>query len=240
MSETFELDVRGRDPALDELFDDTVCDGVQTLLADASESRSATTGSASSCRALTDEDRLSALVAALEGLPTRSRLPAPGPSTEALQAWVEPWRTLAQAHELDFADHLPGIHGTWKGHAVTVWFSRDSKGDLADVRLDFGPHRALGLHIQPQNAPQGDASLGQDIHFEEPAFDDAFVIKGYDPGGVLSTCVPQARAALLELGQLGHVDVSDVRIVVSGLPPTPDVLERALVLASTVAHAFAW
>ena len=67
------------------------------------------------------------------------------------------------------------MSGERDGRAVTVttWRGRDEYSATVEVCLRPGPE--LGLRIQPQNAPDGFWSVGQDIQFDDPVFDQAFV-----------------------------------------------------------------
>ena len=77
----------------------------------------------------------------------------------------------------------------------------------------------------------------QDIVVGAPAFDDAFVVQGWDPGSVRQALGPEVRAALCALAAGARVHVDDARLEILGLPLDDDVLVDALRQAVAVARA---
>ena len=74
----------------------------------------------------------------------------------------------------------------------------------------------------------------------DPAFDQAYVIRGYDPSTVRALLVPAARAPLLTLAALGATQLTDRGLDVDGLSPDPDRVERAIRAAIEAAEALGW
>ncbi len=174
------------------------------------------------------------LAEALES--ARKALPRP----EQMDVWVEPWRHLASEHGLEFNEQLPSLEGEIDGTKVRVLCIRGTDGFQAEVRAEFPPHRPLGLRIEPQTRPDGFWNVGQDIQFADPAFDQAFVIKGYAPPTIRGLVTPEARAVLLELTSLGRVVLTDPWIDVLEVKPNPEQLEAALTRCIRLAHALDW
>lgn len=187
------------------------------------------------------EDRLMALVAGMRALSkalaeARQTVAAP----EQLQPLVGSWAVLADEVDLKLEPWLPALSGTYGGRACVVAANRVDRGYLADLTLTLGPHKELGLRVGRQTAPDGYWSVGQDIQLDDPAFDDAFVVKGWDPGKIRDLLDSEVRAHILALSTLGHPNLEDHQLVVTGIDCDPAALAQVLARATQLADALGW
>jgi len=180
---------------------------------------------------------LHALVSALERLAAavedaRSRIPAP----TRLRSTAEAWEPIAAALGLAFEPSLPAMAGERDGRAVLLSARRGADGYSATLQASLRLGEELGLQLRPQVEPDGYWSVGQDIQLGEPAFDRAFVVKGWDPDGVRERLSAPARLKLLELAQYGALQADDGILTVHDVPldglAIPAILE---LLTSTAA-----
>ncbi|HHO52673.1 MAG TPA: hypothetical protein ENK18_17825 [Deltaproteobacteria bacterium] len=179
-------------------------------------------------------DDLRALSSALSS--ARAKLPPPTALADSTEGWAE----LAQRHGLELESAYPAAGGSVDGRKVRAGPVRTQKGYRAEIRLLFRPHRTHGLHLQPQIDPDGYWSVGQDIQVGEPSFDDAFVIKGYDPEAIRQLLSIEVREHLAALGAAGRLDIDDVRLHLSGIEIDPEVLDELLTHAVAAAVAMGW
>lgn len=174
------------------------------------------------------------LASALEE--ARDDVPAP----EAVLPWVAGWEPVARALELEWQPSIPAMRGELRGRPVLAAASREARGYEAMVRLWFGPHTEVGLVLRPQIEPGGPWSSGQDIEVGHAAFDDAFVIKGYDPDEVRSYLGPGMRQRLLQLAERGRVVVDDRVLEVRRLSGDPEELQDTLRAVAAIAVELSW
>lgn len=167
----------------------------------------------------------------------QARLDLPCPPQ--LEDGVAAWASLAKRLGLELYPHIPAIDGTFEGYEVRIHSSLGPSGFRADLRLAFPTHRTLGLRIEVQDGPDGFWSVGQDIQFGDQRFDEAYVIKGYDPAAIRATLGPEARAAILDISS-GTMVVRDPYIEVLDLPTDPATLEQVLRQTVVVARAIRW
>ena len=183
-----------------------------------------------------DPERLQALVDALlelAGALEHARTTVPPPPR--LAPVVEAWRPLAAELDLTLEAWLPALSGTRDDREVLVTTWRGTAGYTAALRVQLRGERELGLRVQPQTAPDGFWSVGQDIQFEDPSFDRAFVVKGWDPELVRQLLDADAREALLALAAEGDLLVDDRMVRLRNMPTDPATVARALDLAERVA-----
>lgn len=178
--------------------------------------------------------RMRALASALEQ--ARAQLPPP----PEMEAWIAPWATLADTLGLTLDRRLPALRGVLDGHEVQVGCVRRPDGYRADLRVVFHGHDPTGLVLTPQQGTQDVWTIGQDILVGDEAFDEAFVIKGYDPVRVREILTDEARAALLELLEAGRPVLDDQDLDVYEIPLDPDALETHLRQAVAVARGLRW
>ena len=179
-------------------------------------------------------ERMLALANALE----QSRLAVAPP--ERLAVLVEPWGAVAEQHGLTLEPSLPAMAGTLAGRRVVATVTRGDRGYEALVRVWFREHRPTGFRLRAQVEPDGYWSVGQDIQLDDPAFDRAFVVKGWDPGKIRDLLGPDVRQALLEARERGRLNVEDVRLTLAGLPVDGPSVGEALRRATAVADALGW
>lgn len=160
---------------------------------------------------------------------------------DALTAVSAGLQAMARERDLDFHAEYPAAGGVLDGRRVYVGPVRTENNYTGILRLGFRPHRTLGLQVLPQTEPDGYWSVGQDIQVGDDAFDDAFVVKGYDPQAVRELLTPELRAALCALIASGaRLEVDDVRMSLTGAPLDADELERLLKIAETAAGHIGW
>jgi hypothetical protein len=166
----------------------------------------------------------------------RLTLPCPPEVEERRHDWAE----LAERTGLQLEPELPALSGTYEGYEVQIYVSRRPGGFRAYVRLQFPEHRPIGLRVERQDGPDGFWSVGQDIQFGDPPFDDRFVIKGYDPAVVRAAFPPETRETMLGLDELGTVVVQDLYVEVLELPLETPHLQQTLERCVTLARQVRW
>lgn len=159
-----------------------------------------------------------------------------------LERNLEEWLALGDSLGLEVEPWLPALVGQIRGRAVAIALRRENEGHAAEVTVRFDAHRDLGLRLTPQVRPDGYWSVGQDIQLGDEPFDQAFVIKGYDPSAVRRLLDPEIRALLLSLdAEPSHeVDVDDRRIRVRGVANDPAKARAVLNVALRLADATGW
>jgi hypothetical protein len=179
-------------------------------------------------------DHLQRLAAALEA--AREALPLP----PDLRDVADDWGRLAARLDLDLHPTLPALSGARRGRGVRVSCLRTREGFRAEVQLQLRPHPDTGLHLSPQAAAEGAWTAGQDIEVGDRAFDDAHVIKGYDPMVVRELIGPQVRAALTDVAAMGALVLTDRALSVGGLPVEARAIDGAITGAERAADALGW
>ena len=151
------------------------------------------------------------------------------------------WHALAEQLGLESEGWLPAMAGSVEQRRIVVCPTRASDGShSALLWLYFGPHRDTGLRLRPQVEPDGYWSVGQDIQVGNDAFDQAFVIKGYDPERVRSMLNADAKAALLKLNAHGSLEVDDRKLHLRHLALDTESVGNAVRHACQVADALEW
>jgi hypothetical protein len=158
----------------------------------------------------------------------------------ALAARMGDWRSLAARLGLELEEAFPGVAGELDGRPIRVTPLRTGDGYAAELRLGFRAHRRTGLRLRPQVEPDGYWSVGQDIQLGDPAFDQAFVVKGDDPEGVRELLSAQVREGLMAMNATGRIDVDDLRLHIGGLLAEAEALEPVVVQAARTAEAMGW
>jgi hypothetical protein len=157
-----------------------------------------------------------------------------------LRLQSDAWRRLADRLDLSFEPAYPSLEGELDGRPVRITPVRTADGYGAELHLGFRAHRRTGLRLRPQVEPDGYWSVGQDIQVGDPAFDAAFVVKGYDPEQVRELLSAPVREGMLALAGTGRLDVDDLRLFVGDLPAEPLELEPIVVQATRTADAMGW
>ncbi len=183
------------------------------------------------------QDLIQSMLATAEALEA-ARLEVAPPT--ALEPLLESWEKCAHALNIRFEPWLPGMSGDLDGRPLRISARREGDGYAASLSLGFQAHPPLGLLLRPQTEPDGYWSVGQDIQVGEPAFDAAFVIKGWHPGEVVERLNPQARSALFELQNTGLLTVDDRGIVLRLSLLDAETLVRCAHTASQAAKALGW
>jgi hypothetical protein len=161
-------------------------------------------------------------------------------SPTALRPTAPEWRKAAQRLGLTLEPAYPGMAGQLEGRSIRVTPVRTADGYASELRLGFREHRRTGVRLRRQVEPDGYWSVGQDIQLADPAFDQRFVVKGYDPEGIRELLSAPVREGLLALDAVGEVDVDDLRLYVGQLPLDPADLVPIVVQASRTAEAMGW
>lgn len=167
-------------------------------------------------------EHLEAMAEALEAA-REAILPPP-----ELEAWVEPWAEVATTLDLGFVPTLPALRGRLGDHLVEVSPELVDGVWRARVCVLFDPEEATGLLIEPQHAPDGYQFVGQDIQVGDPPFDDAFVIKGFDPEEVRARLHDEVRSGLLRLAARGVLRLTDHQLRLSGASGRAEDLQALL------------
>lgn len=180
-------------------------------------------------------NQMNALAIALDEARTGVSTPEP------LEAWIAPWTALAQELDLVLDPALPAIQGDHKGHRVSIFPVYRNGHYEADLQLFFNPHRTVGIRVRPQVEPDGYWSVGQDIQIGHEAFDNAFVIKGYDIRTINELLdAERVRKNLLAILEMAPVTLDDRGLTVRRLPLEPDVLRATLDRGLQVAAGLGW
>lgn len=185
----------------------------------------------------TDPERLMDLVERMRNLArtlseARRAVGVPDALTSVVTAW-------AGIDDLELEPWLPALKGQLEGREVLVTIHRVDRGYRAELRLMLEPPRELGLRVRPQTGPDGYWSVGQDIQFDDAAFDRAYVVKGWDPDRVRDHLTPQVREALLAV-QTVNLMLDDRRLVLRGLSTDVRTVREALRDATRIADALGW
>lgn len=162
------------------------------------------------------------------------------PPPEELRPWLEPWERLAASLGLDFHPWLPALSGRLHGRRVLVVPRRDADRYGLALEVWFQPHPELGLLLRPQVEPDGYWSVGQDIQVGDPRFDEAFVIKGWDPVLVSARLGELSRDLLLDLAARGPLVVDDRGLHLRIHDLEPAKIRAALEQACAAAKAMGW
>lgn len=190
---------------------------------------------------ITVEKRLQALIDDLKLLADAlhtAREPAPLPA--ALADVVPSWAALADAHGLALSPHRPAMAGALHGRAFHATCGRGEGGFAACLRVTWREHRPTGLVLRPQRATDTPGSAGQDILLGDPRFDDALVVKGYDPAAIRALLHGRAQAALTTLATFGKLSMTDRSLQISGLPTDAAALVPVLEQLNELGDALAW
>ncbi|MBN2798184.1 MAG: hypothetical protein JXX28_03485 [Deltaproteobacteria bacterium] len=189
---------------------------------------------ASAARLLALVDAMMGLASALEA--ARSSVPVPAGLAHAGPVM----QALADRYDLAVEGWLPAVEGVFRERQVLVTVERQGDGYAAQLFLAFVAHRSTGLRLTPQRAPDGYWSVGQDIQVGHPRFDAAFVIKAWNPHLVRALLHDEVRAVLLELNQLGELEVDDRGLTLAGLPISEETLDKALHQAREACRRIGW
>jgi len=151
---------------------------------------------------------------------------------EAVQAWRPVLEQVAAAHGLEVSARHVQVRGALCGWPLRIVPNHVGGSWCAWLALRFAPDVDTGFRVHPQRSPDGDDD-GQDIVVGDPTFDDAFVVKGYDPEAVRTRLDAEVRAALLGLLALGPVSLDDHSLIVRRLDVADlsHALDHARVLA---------
>lgn len=133
-------------------------------------------------------------------------------------AWRPRLQALAASHGLTLDTERVQLDGALAGWPVQVVPNHVGGRWCLWLGVQFDPDVDTGLRVHPQR-PDEDSADGQDIVVGHPAFDDAFVVKGYDPEAVRTRLDATVRDALLALSTLGPVSMDDHGLVVRHLSP---------------------
>lgn len=179
-------------------------------------------------------DALQRLATALEA--ARARV---SPLTAVAEA-TQGWDGLAADHNLRFVPSLPAADGVIADREVRLTVRLDGDRVYACVRVTFKAHprAGIGLHPQPPSDRRGRA--GQDIQLGDPAFDDAFLVHGYDPATIRRLLTSEARGPLLTLAGRATLHLDDHRLELRDASPDAGELRELLAVATAAADALGW
>jgi len=190
---------------------------------------------------ITVEKRLQALIDDLKQLADAlhaAREPAPLPA--ALAEVVPSWAALTEAHGLTLSPHRPAMSGALDGRTFHATCGRSEAGFAACLRVTWRDHRPTGLVLRPQRASDTPGSAGQDIQLGDPRFDDALVVKGYDPAAIRALLGGRAQAALTALARHGEISMTDRSLQINGLPTDAARLGPVLEQINALGAALDW
>ena len=103
--------------------------------------------------------------------------------------------------------NVPALLGKLSDANLTV--AANAHGRTATINLVRDSPSDIGLLVSDQRRTDVANIAGQDIEVGEPLFDDAFIIKGYDPDQIRTLLDDNTRAALLRLKQISRVRIDD-------------------------------
>ena len=188
-------------------------------------------------RPIAGPDSLHALVDAMLELAralehARKRV-APPPR---LATVAKAWEPLATDLGLELESWLPAMSGLRADRQVTVAAWRGERGYSATIRVGLRSGPELGLRIQPQRAPDGFWSVGQDIQLGDADFDNAFVVKGWDPITIRQVLDEETRETLLVAATSGELLVDDLQVRLRSVMLTPSEIRQAIRRCEDVAE----
>lgn len=157
------------------------------------------------------------------------------PRPQTVQDWVPLLVDVAEPRGLQVDLARVSLRGALAGWPLVVVPNHRGGTWCVWLTLRFAPDVDTGLRVHPQRDPEGDGD-GQDIVVGDRAFDDAFVVKGYDPEAVRSRLDHETRKALLQLLRLGPVYLDDHGLTVRAM--TVSALDAALEQVAIVADRF--
>ncbi len=121
----------------------------------------------------------------------------------------------------------PSITGILNGFPVDVVPTRSGDDAVAWVRLTFPHPKDHGFILRTHRHHDDPWTAGQAIDTGDPAFDDAFVVKGYDPEAIRARLI-EARPQLMTLHQRGSLAIDDHGLELRGAPMQRDALVAAV------------
>jgi hypothetical protein len=191
--------------------------------------------------AITSEPRLRELIDAMRRLAheleaARDAAPLPEGAADTAAAWA----SLAERQRLTLLPNRPAVTGELNGRRTIAALRRDEHGPHGMITLFLKEHRPTGLVVHAQRATDPPSSRGQDIVLGDPAFDDAFVVKGYDPGAIRAMLNADCRSLLSAMAARGTLSLTDSALELTHLPVDPAALEALLDEASAFADRFGW
>lgn len=192
----------------------------------------------------------------------RIRLPSPEKNAEKLETVVSAMIALADALEDSRAQvgHAGELNETalqWHAHAEANGYQFRPEGPcifaeqnwghisvtprwtgsefVSELKVFFKDVEDTGFRLTPQRGPSVPWITGQDIEVRDPAFDKAFVIKGYHPADIRTRLHAEARTLLLDLLKSGPFEATDDWIRVPGAPLEIHSLRRVIQQAEKAA-----
>ena len=156
-----------------------------------------------------------------------------------LQQIAEDWVRVSTELNMNFVETLPLLkkEAAWGFIEVSPRWNRG--GFDAWIRVVFHEPSDTGFRITPQKGPSLPWLTGQDIQVQDPAFDSAFIIKGYHPGKIRSRLHPHLRTLLLDLHQSCFFDLNDQWMKVYRAPTHPEELIAILTKVTGIAEELA-
>jgi hypothetical protein len=150
------------------------------------------------------------------------------------------WTSFARASGLSLDVERHVLEGTYAGVRVRLSLATDDGTPHTQVRVFFPRPLGLGFSIARQGLVDSIVSFfgGQDIQLGDPAFDDAFVIKGQPEDAVRQLLAsPEARARLLAiLSRASRLTMSDLGLDVRAHAfQTDETVLRAMLDDATAA-----
>lgn len=165
-------------------------------------------------------DDLRAAAAALEA--ARDELDAPAPVGAVLPLI----RSVAATHGLVVRPKRVMAAGAVGGVELAVMPAWGAHGVTLRVAVDLSLGADLGLRLSPAT---DDGTQGlQDLLVGDPPFDDAFIVRGYDPEAVRQRLHPSLRTHLLRLAALGRVVADEHGIEVLDLPAEREGVDEVI------------
>lgn len=122
-------------------------------------------------------------------------------------ALTSDWNRIAPAYNLTLEPNVPVLLGKLSDANLTV--APNAHGRTATINLVRNSPSDIGLLVSDQRRTDVANIAGQDIEIGEPLFDDAFIIKGYDPDQIRTLLDDTTCATLLRLKQISRVRIDD-------------------------------
>lgn len=134
------------------------------------------------------------------------------PATEMLADWGVCVRELADHYGLPEPDRGLRLVGERDGIQLDVCPYWDREQWRGWVRVRFGVAASSPFHIESRGPDHRDRA-GQDILIDDPAFDDAFAVKGYDPDSIRRKLTPEVCSRLMTLAQRCDVALNSYQLL---------------------------
>jgi hypothetical protein len=156
-------------------------------------------------------------------LEKRRIISQPPPYAAALSS---DWNRIAQPRNLRMEPNGPVIFGNLGSAVIAI--APNAHGRSATINVVREMPNDIGLLISDQRRADVENIAGQDILVGDGLFDDAFIIKGYDPDQIRTLLDLSTREAILRLKQISRVRIDDHALTLRNISVSTTVIDAAI------------